>query len=53
MSNSDLHAPFDPSTFERLHREWPWQLLDRHPDGRHVAMQVITVLETTVHRAAV
>jgi hypothetical protein len=53
MADSTPHTPFDPSTFERLHGERPWQLLDRHPDGRHVAMQVIAVLETTVHRAAV
>src|SRR6476646_2629411 len=53
MADSSPNIPFDQSTFDRLPRERPWQLLDRHPDGLHAAMQVIVVLETTVERAAV
>jgi len=45
--------PIDTSTFERLHGERPWQVLDRHPDGRHAALQVIASLETTANRAGV
>lgn len=54
----DSHAPeaFEPlglSTFEKLYGEHPSQVLDRHADGRHVALQVIASLKTTVQRAAV
>ncbi len=45
--------PLDTSSFERLHGQRPWRVLDRHPDGRHIALQVIAVLHTTVDRAAV
>jgi hypothetical protein len=45
--------PLDLSQFERLHGEKPLKVLDRHPDGRYVALQVIALLHTTAERAAV
>ena len=39
--------------FAPLHGERPFVMLDSHPNGRYVALQVVTYLETTCNRAAV
>jgi hypothetical protein len=43
----------DTSSFEPLHGERFFWFLDRHPDDRHVALQVIASLHTSTERAGV
>jgi hypothetical protein len=43
----------DFSTFEPLHGKRPFQLLDRHPDGQLVALQVVVWIRAMTDRAGV
>jgi hypothetical protein len=48
-----MAVDFDTSSFEPLHGERFFWFLDRHPDDRHVALQVIASLHTSAERAGV
>jgi hypothetical protein len=48
-----MPVDFDTSSFEPLHGERFFWFLDRHPDDRHVALQVIASLHTSAERAGV
>lgn len=48
-----MFVDFDTSGFEPLHGERFFWFLDRHPDDRHIALQVIASLHTSAERAGV